>query len=51
MKCVLSFEFWFLHINIYMYLYISNFFHALVVLHYLPKLKRGVELVYSADFL
>ena len=34
-----------------MYLYISNYFHAWAVLRYLQKLKKGVALAFSADFL
>ena len=35
----------------YINMYILSFLNAFVVLCYLPKLKRGMELVFSAGFL
>ena len=36
---------------LYLCKYISSFLHAFVALCYLQNLKRGVALVFSADFL
>ena len=36
---------------IYVNIYIWSFLHAFVVLCYLPKLKRGIVVVFSAGFL
>ena len=40
-----------LYIYLNIYIYISCFWHAFVLLCYLPKLKKGMELVFSAYFL
>ena len=39
-----------IHIHIHLYIHISSFLRALFVLHSLPKLKKGMTLVFSAYF-